>query len=200
VHACQQHSGKISNGLVFPSDVGEDKAFIDIEFDYQTNLMPFDSLFDDIFFVKLETTDNSLIGQISQILFTSDRIIVVDRFVANAVTVFDQSGKFLNTIGNFGQAPHEYTYLGQVCLTPDKTMLVIYDTSMKYYTLDSEFVKSQRTTPYIFSHIEFLNNKTIATVATCGNIVDKNDASYRPSFIVLDADTKNIHYSAFHSL
>jgi hypothetical protein len=78
-------------------------------------------------YVKLETNDDCIIGRISQILFMDSLMVIADNESANAVYVFDMSGKFKCKIGSMGQGPGEYTTQWYVTLTPDKQQIVIED-------------------------------------------------------------------------
>jgi hypothetical protein len=195
---CCNPDRKTPQGNVILSGTGE-RSLIELEFSYESSpALPFDSLMDDVFYVKLETTGNNLIGEISQILFAKDRIIVVDKDVSKSITVYDMSGKFLNTIGCLGQGPQEYTYLAHVALSADSSMVVVDDMgtkSLKFYTIDGKFVKSKSISFY-FDTFEFYSDEL--TVINCffGNIVNKVDPSYKPRMIVTDL-SDNISYSAF---
>ena len=60
---------------------------------------------DSVRFVKLETNDNCLIGQIVKITIKNNLIFVNDN--NNKLFVFNDEGKFLNQIGSVGQGPGE---------------------------------------------------------------------------------------------
>ena len=76
-----------------------ESKMLELDFELDKNTLPFDSLMDFVSFVKLETTGDNLVGAISQILFVNNKIIVVDFDVSKTITVYDESGKFLNKIG-----------------------------------------------------------------------------------------------------
>lgn len=69
---------------------------------------PFDSLIDDISFIKLETNDDCVIGDIHQVLCTDNYIFILDFFSTNAVYCFDKQGNYIRQIGKKGQDPGEY--------------------------------------------------------------------------------------------
>ncbi|MDR0566470.1 MAG: 6-bladed beta-propeller [Prevotellaceae bacterium] len=73
---------------------------------------------DTSYFIQLETNDNSLIKMTGKIVFDSQRIFIYDLFGQgnNKLLVFDRNGKFLNTIGNFGNGPGEYAELRDFCI------------------------------------------------------------------------------------
>jgi len=58
--------------------------------------------------LKLETTEESLIGNIDKIIKKKDRIYILDRLVAKALFVFDTEGTFLFKISNIGKGPGEF--------------------------------------------------------------------------------------------
>jgi len=55
----------------------------------------------------LETCPQSLIGQVSKLVVTNNRIILIDNLSAEKVMVFDDSGKFLFNSGSKGKGPYE---------------------------------------------------------------------------------------------
>ena len=89
-----------------------ESKILELDIDLDKNKLPLDSLMDFVSYVKLETTGDNLVGAISQILFVKDKIIVVDSDVSKTITVYSESGKYLNKIGKLGQGPGEYAYLG----------------------------------------------------------------------------------------
>ena len=182
-----------------PLETAESKM-LELDIDLDKNTLPFDSLMDFVSFVKLETTEDNLIGAISQILFVNNKIIVVDFDVSKTITVYDESGKFLNKIGKLGQGPEEYAYLGHVILTPDKSTVVVVDMgsgNLKYFGLDGNFIKSVKF-PFWFSRCEFINDNIIAGHYSGGNMVQKNNVSYKPQLVITDLKG-NILSSGFQS-
>ena len=173
---------------------------LELDFELDKNTLPFDSLMDFVSFVKLETTGDNLVGAISQILFVNNKIIVVDFDVSKTITVYDESGKFLNKIGKLGQGPEEYAYLEHVALTPDKSMVVVVDMgsgNLKYFGLDGDFIKSVKF-PFWFSNCEFISNDIIVGHYSGGNMIQKNNVSYKPQLVITDLKG-NILSSGFQS-
>ena len=177
-----------------------DNKVLELDIDLDKNTLPFDSLMDFVSFVKLETTGENLVGAISQILFVNNKIIVVDFDVSKTITVYDESGKYLNNIGKLGQGPGEYAYLGHVFLTPDRSTVVVVDMgsgNLKYFGLEGNFIKSVKF-PFWFSRCEFINDNIIAGHYSGGNMVQKNNVSYKPQLIITDL-AGNILSSGFQS-
>lgn len=65
---------------------------------------------DSVYYIKLETNPDCLIGNIGAIKKHGDKIIIYDRS-SNRLLVFNQNGKFLNQIGKVGRGPGEYSKL-----------------------------------------------------------------------------------------
>jgi hypothetical protein len=62
-------------------------------------------------YLPLETTAESLIGEISKIIIKHNRIFIGDFFIAKALFVFDMQGKFLFKVGRRGNGQGEYINL-----------------------------------------------------------------------------------------
>lgn len=65
---------------------------------------------EDVEYIPLETTDKSLLGSISKIVFRNNRFYVLDK-MSGGVYVFDRMGKFLSSIIKTGEGPDEYIEL-----------------------------------------------------------------------------------------
>ena len=57
-------------------------------------------------FLKLETTNDCLIATINKMYFDDNKIFIKDS--NDKIFVFDDSGKFLNTVGSIGQGPDDH--------------------------------------------------------------------------------------------
>ena len=173
---------------------------VEVHIDLNKDCLPYDSLMTEINYVKLETTGDNLIGEISQLLFVDDKIIVVDSWKSKTITVYDMKGHYLNQIGSLGQGPQEYAFFTHVSLTPNKKMLVVTDmgsTSLKYYTIDGQFVQSVKC-PYWFSSSEFVTDNLIAGYDSEGNAISDENEYYKPLLVVTDL-LGNVSSSAFQS-
>ena len=173
---------------------------IEVNIDLNNDCLPFDSLMTKVSYVKLETTGDNLIGEISQLLFVDDKIIVVDVWKSKIITVYDMKGHYLYKIGSQGQGPQEYAFFTHVSLTPDKKMLVITDmgsTSLKYYSIDGQFIKSIKC-PYWFTTSEFVTDNLIAGFWSGGTVILGENKNYKPLLVITDL-LGNISSSAFQS-
>lgn len=183
---CQTPQNKVSTG----EHIVSDSTLIQINVDPGgEESYAFDSLIDDISYIKLETNSDCLIGSIHQILCTKDYIFIMDVFVANAVYCFDKQGNFVRRIGKKGQGPGEYTRLCKMCLTSDQKQIILYDwTRLHYYDLQGNHIKDVSPSFYV-NDIELINNDFIAGFKESG--VDDN--SQRQMLAVYDKDFKLLY-------
>lgn len=68
--------------------------------------LPLSYFVEDLKIVKLQTSDEALVG--NSFVTVTDNYILVRNNKSNPYKLFDKSGKFLSTIGAYGQGPNEY--------------------------------------------------------------------------------------------
>mgnify|MGYP003290532217 CR=1 FL=1 len=126
-----------------------DSIYNDVEtisIDYENGpLVCFDSIVSDIKFIKLETKENNMIGNIYKMLITNDRIIIADKFNSKSVHLFDISGKHISKLSNLGNGPQEFLNITDVDITPSGLIAIKdnYKDILLYYNMDGEFVKKE---------------------------------------------------------
>jgi len=108
--------------------------------------IPFDAdeFIDSCIFVKLETTDISLIGDITQLATFEGDFYIYDQ-KTKKIKVFDQAGKFLRDIGKLGQGPQEYLSISAFVINPKDRKIAIFDPAKKNvleYSLDGSYLRS----------------------------------------------------------
>ena len=90
-------------------------------------------------YVPLETTDESLVGNIDKLLYDDGKLIVVDR-TNNKVLAFEaETGKFLNCIGFQGRGPKEFITLRDAVVADGKLYILDMNKILSY-KLNGEFV------------------------------------------------------------
>jgi hypothetical protein len=89
----------------------------------QADLLP---MIDTFRLVKLELTDESLIGEIDKLDVFEDRIYIMD-MMTSSLFVFDINGKYLFKINNVGQGPQEYIQLDFFDIDRKNRQLVLTD-------------------------------------------------------------------------
>lgn len=189
--SCTQHSGNDHTRTI------SNDSIIEINVDLEDNTgIPYDSLIDNISFVRLETKDECLIGNISQLISTDSLIFISDKEITKNIYCFNRKGKFLYKIGKVGQGPGEYAgYYCYITMTPDKQQLVVMDYGkIIYYDLNGKFIKEE---PLVqtYSHCEFINEELICGYYFFGNpqIADS------PTVNVFRKD-KTLEYTAFPTI
>ncbi|WP_320989818.1 6-bladed beta-propeller [Bacteroides sp.] len=97
----------------------------------------------DVEYVKLETQDTILVGDINQLKRTEKFVFIYSRR-QNHVMMFDTAGKFIRKIGRVGQGPGEIANIH--CFTVSDSLVFIYPYSRNgsltvYDMRDNSFVK-----------------------------------------------------------
>ena len=198
--SCRKSSPNFSDNKEEISLLRNIEKPIEVHIDLNNDCLPFDSLMNKVNYVKLETTGDNLIGEISQLLFVDDKIIIVDAGQSKTITVYNEKGHYLYKIGAFGQGPMEYGALNHVAFTPGKEMLVITDLKsgcLKYYSIGGIYVKSVKL-PYWFSESEFLTDNLIAGFWSGGTVIPGENKNYKPLLVITDL-FGNVSNSAFQS-
>lgn len=77
-------------------------------------------------YIKLETNDNCLVGQINQIKSTKEYIFILDR-ITEKIWVFTHSGKFIGDVGREGKGPEEYVSPSSFFINEEKGYISIVD-------------------------------------------------------------------------
>ena len=114
--------------------------------------MPIDSIIEKVDYIKLGDTGDVLIGDVSKLWITPQHIVIVDKFKAMSIFVFDRAGNAQAVINRLGRGPQEYTSLTDVCLTPDQQRIVVLDNSKKkllYYNMEGDFLYNKNTSFWI---------------------------------------------------
>lgn len=75
-----------------------------------------------------ETTDESLIGSITNLAIIYDTLFIVDAWKARAIFAFNLSGKFLYKIEKTGKGPGEYQSINSIQFTNEQIILLDWTT------------------------------------------------------------------------
>lgn len=110
----------LSSILIFtsclqPSSKSEENVYkIDIDIAQETY---FQSVFDSISYVQLESVEGNEIGHINKILYDKNKYIIND-IQTGTIFIFDQKGKFHSKIEASGNGPGEYAQVTDICVDP----------------------------------------------------------------------------------
>ena len=100
--------------------------------------------------VVLETTDESLLSEISRII-TDDNLLFIFDNQLDQLFVFDVTGKFIHKINRKGQGPKEYVQVCDFTIdTENKQIILSADRPAKlmYFTYDGSFIKEDNLPDY----------------------------------------------------
>ncbi|QDH79033.1 6-bladed beta-propeller [Echinicola soli] len=132
-----------SGGDSSPVVCGDGCHQVDVEFGGKT---VFSDILDSVFYVQLETTEESLIGKISKALVADSVIYIMDKRLAERVFAFDMEGKYLFAVGEKGAGPGMYRSVKDICVDRKKGILYVLD-GKRYklleYSLDGKFIRER---------------------------------------------------------
>ena len=86
---------------------------------------------DSIWYVRLESTKESMIGEMNKVIINDKYIIVADFSISKEVFIFDLNGKFITKISKLGKGPFEYSSIADVCYWPKTKSIFIFDRNSK---------------------------------------------------------------------
>ncbi len=90
-------------------------------------------------YIPLETSDDNLMGNVDQLLFAHNKIIIVDNKTAS-IFFFDDQGKYLYKIAKQGVGPEEYSEIDKVAVNSQEGVLYVLDRKkVLVYSLEGEF-------------------------------------------------------------
>ena len=115
-----------------------------------------DTLIKSYHFIPLETTEESMIGNISKLFAFHGTIAVLD-FRQKKAFLFDKNGKFKCTLGHIGRGPGEYLSISDLSVDTEGNRIVLLDgesNKLQYYSPDGDFLE-ERSTYWYFDNLEF---------------------------------------------
>ena len=119
-------------------------------------LSSFEQSFQDTTFFKspkiivLETTDESLLAEISRIISCDSLLFIFDDS-QDQLFVFDITGKYIQKINHKGQGPKEYNQICDFTVDSDKKQIILSadrPAKLMYYTYDCKFIKEENQPMY----------------------------------------------------
>ena len=91
----------------------------------------FSDVYSSVNYIPLESTPNSLVGEISRLFITKSGYFLVYDKNNSSIMVFDSEGKFRNLIGHCGHGPNEYIFANEVAYNHYNDQVVVYDNVKK---------------------------------------------------------------------
>ncbi|MEA1981150.1 MAG: 6-bladed beta-propeller [candidate division Zixibacteria bacterium] len=155
-----------------------------------SNLSDFLPSISKIKIIPLETNSNALIGSIQKIEVFNNRAYVLDVFSAQAVFIYDLTGKHLNTISSAGKGPTEYVSPWDMAIDPFNEEIIILDPGSKKilkYDMDGNFKQAEYVDYFPYA-IGFVDKETYCIKTMVGK---------KPAIILTKHNgkkTKEVHF------
>lgn len=83
-------------------------------------------LVDSIYYIKLETSDESLMARLREIIIKNTYIYAIDPD-QKIVCVFDKKGNFISKLDKHGESPSEYAGMQQILVDDNENYVEIFD-------------------------------------------------------------------------
>ena len=153
----------------------EEGEFAEILFDNKETdrqTTEFFELIDSIFVVDLQVENNFLLGSISRVHLTEDRIYVSDNTNAKVLYVYDRQGNPLFQVGRQGRGPGEYIGIRDFIITAEH--IILFDDSNAYllvYNKEGKFQYKWETDAY---DVGMIDDRTLVEHDGAGTLTVKN--------------------------
>ncbi|WP_163221379.1 6-bladed beta-propeller [Bacteroides sp. 214] len=154
----------------------------------ENNVLKYSDVFDYVNFIKLETTDDAIIGRVDKIIALDDKYIILDSSLAKKVFVFDSSGQYLNSLGKIGQGPGEFESPHDIAFNKYTNELLIWshnDKKILRFKLDGTFVSELKIDWWISSLSVIAPD---AIVLYLNNITQKASTEIGYNIVMIDYD------------
>ncbi|MDL2244588.1 6-bladed beta-propeller [Parabacteroides sp. PFB2-10] len=170
-----------------------DTYIIDIDNVKKEGIIKTSSLFKDVTTIPLETKENCLIGEISNIQITDDYIFVLDKKHAESLYGFHKNGSFFMKYGNVGHGPGEYLSISDFTINKDDHEILIFDNhSMKVLCYDMNSGDYIRSIPVSGEGLTRFNIQYVENILYMDNYSeeDLDEGSYLMNYIYLNNPEK----------
>jgi hypothetical protein len=122
------------------------------------NKTDYTDIISNVEFIKLETNNNCLIGNILKIDYFNQNFYILDK---NRLLIFDSGGNFLNALDKIGRGPEEYIEIrdfyvdeeGSIFILSYKN-IVVYDSNLKF--LYRQKIKLRQNSGFDLNPVRFL--------------------------------------------
>jgi hypothetical protein len=143
-------------------------------------------------YITLESNEQSYLGQISQIRFLKDKLVLVDS-KTNSIHIFSNKGKHINKISSIGKGPKEYISIGWIDVSVKDSSIYLLDnrtSNLLKFAINGEFINKWRIEgwPSAFD----ISNDNITFLYVFPNSVHNNNFSISIFDIALTKNEKRI--------
>ena len=164
-------------------------------------------------YVRLETTPQSLIGNIDKLCSDLSLFFIFDK-ENNHVLCFSNKGQFLHKIGSKGRGPGEYIKIEDISVDYNKHQLCLLDLNggkQLFYNYEGKLLYEQPLY-YYYHQLEFLGNKEVLLTSYAHNegypaidshrliLATRNQAPLWRAFSYPSQLRENFHWEYAHPL
>jgi hypothetical protein len=149
-------------------------------------------------FIPLETTNESLIGTITDIQSDGDTLFIADFLNQKAVSIFTKNGKYLHTISRLGKGPQEYLSCFDFQVDNNNNIIYILDGNNGYilgYDYEGNFIEKIQLPLSYVNHFILSDHGTI--YLDCGYRPNDSDGDEWHNIIEIDKLSGDIIHSYF---
>ena len=150
------------------------------------SVLKYSDVLEYVSFVRLETTDNSLIGRVDKVIATDDKFIIMDSSIARMIFVFNRDGSFSNRIGTQGGGPEDYDHPGDIAYDKyDDELLVLCQnrSAILRFKLDGTFA-GKTTFDWLVNSI-FVTGKN-ACLVYFNNYIQPNNKKNEYNMVIIN--------------
>lgn len=118
----------------------------------------------DVEYITLETTEESLLGTINELLILNDMIFVLDKKNGKGIFVFDKDGKFQYKIQHLGSGKGKYLKITDFKYNRTTNQIEIYDDAQQkviIYSVKGEFIKEINNTINFYTFFPVSKNQRL---------------------------------------
>ncbi|MCE7994453.1 MAG: 6-bladed beta-propeller [Roseivirga sp.] len=141
----------------------------------------------DVKILKLENPDDVIVGRVSKVLFTKDRVLVMNWF-AKTIFVFNTDGKYLYSLQAQGKGPGEFERLEDFEVDETTGSVYAFDNLnqkvVAFSLADGKFLKEQRFNFLFATHLTKVGQDWVLFERF------NNDGKYQSKIIKADKDFK----------
>ena len=121
-----------------------DVLSIDLNSFVEKKSFSLDNSIKDVHLIPLETSDQSLIGNIQKIVFSEKNVFILDDFKGGGIAIFTNRGLFVRRIPN-GKGPGELQRLYDIDFDETRGQLIAYEHSfLTFFDSHGEFIREER--------------------------------------------------------
>ena len=125
--SCKENNEKIITNMEIPE--GTTRISISSLEEYST--LKFSEIFDDVEYLKLETKNESLIGEVYEIDYFQENYYVLDKIKSKSIFIFDKEGHYKGRLGENGKGPEEYVFPQSLEIDQFNKELLVYNSDGK---------------------------------------------------------------------